>query len=67
MEIIKNKEHEGERPLFATHDLQLENVTIHTVRFVFGTMCWWWLTKFIANWLFRDSLIRLLLPPQRNF
>lgn len=30
MEIIKNKEYEGERPLFATHDLQLENVTIHT-------------------------------------
>lgn len=29
MEIIKNKEYEGERPLFATHDLQLENVTIH--------------------------------------
>lgn len=30
MEQIKNKEFEGERPLFATHDLQLENVTIHT-------------------------------------
>ena len=30
MEIIKNKEFGGERPLFATHDLQLENVTIHT-------------------------------------
>lgn len=30
MQIIKNKEYEGERPLFATHDLQLENVTIHT-------------------------------------
>lgn len=29
MEIIKNKEYEGERPLFATHDLQLENITIH--------------------------------------
>lgn len=29
MEIIKNKEYEGERPLFAAHDLQLENVTIH--------------------------------------
>lgn len=29
MELIKNKEYEGERPLFATHDLQLENVTIH--------------------------------------
>ena len=29
MEIIKNKDYEGERPLFATHDLQLENVTIH--------------------------------------
>lgn len=30
METIKNKEYEGERPLFATHDLQLENVIIHT-------------------------------------
>ena len=30
MEQIKNQEYEGERPLFATHDLQLENVTIHT-------------------------------------
>ncbi len=30
MEIIKNKEFGGERPLFAAHDLQLENVTIHT-------------------------------------
>lgn len=29
MELIKNKEYEGERPLFATHDLYLENVTIH--------------------------------------
>ena len=29
MEIIKNKEFGGERPLFATHNLQLENVTIH--------------------------------------
>ena len=29
MEIIKDKEFGGERPLFATHDLQLENVTIH--------------------------------------
>ena len=28
MEIIKNKEYEGERPLFATHDLQLENAVI---------------------------------------
>ena len=26
MEIIKDKEFGGERPLFATHDLQLENV-----------------------------------------
>ena len=30
MQQIKNKEYEGERPLFAMHDLQLENVTIHT-------------------------------------
>lgn len=30
MQQIKNKEYEGERPLFATHNLQLENVTIHT-------------------------------------
>lgn len=29
MEIIKNKEFGGERPLFASHDLVLENVTIH--------------------------------------
>ncbi len=29
MEQIKNKAYEGERPLFARHDLQLENVTIH--------------------------------------
>lgn len=29
MEIIKDKEFGGERPLFATHDLKLENVTIH--------------------------------------
>ncbi len=29
MEQIKNKEYAGERPLFAAHDLQLENVTIH--------------------------------------
>ena len=28
MELIKNKEFGGERPLFATHDLRLENVTI---------------------------------------
>ena len=28
MEIIKNKEFGGERPLFATHDLRLENITI---------------------------------------
>lgn len=28
MRIIKDKEFGGERPLFATHDLQLENVTI---------------------------------------
>lgn len=29
MEIIKNEEFGGERPLFASHNLQLENVTIH--------------------------------------
>ena len=29
MEIIRNKEFGGERPLFASHDLQLENVTFH--------------------------------------
>ena len=28
MELIKNKELGGERPLFATHDLRLENITI---------------------------------------
>lgn len=30
MEQIKNVHYEGERPLFATRDLYLENVTIHT-------------------------------------
>ena len=29
MEIISNKEFGGERPLFASHNLQLDNVTIH--------------------------------------
>lgn len=29
MDIIKNKEYGGERPLYASHDLRLENVTIH--------------------------------------
>lgn len=29
MEQIKNTEFEGERPLFASHGLYLENVTIH--------------------------------------
>lgn len=29
MEIIKNKEFGGERPLYASHDLRLEGVTIH--------------------------------------
>lgn len=29
MEIIRDKEFGGERPLFASHDLQLENVTFH--------------------------------------
>lgn len=29
MKIIENKEFEGERPLFASHNLRLENVTIH--------------------------------------
>lgn len=30
MKLIKDKEFGGERPLFASHDLKLENVTIHT-------------------------------------
>ena len=29
MELIKNKEFGGERPLFATHDLRLENIIPH--------------------------------------
>lgn len=29
MKIISNQEFKGERPLFATHDLELNNVTIH--------------------------------------
>ena len=29
METIENKEFGGERPLFASHDLRLVNVTIH--------------------------------------
>lgn len=29
MDIIKNKEYGGERPLYASHDLRLEEVTIH--------------------------------------
>ena len=29
MKIIRNEEFEGERPLYATHGLKLENVTIH--------------------------------------
>ena len=29
MTIIKDKEYGGERPLYASHDLRLENVTIH--------------------------------------
>lgn len=29
METIKDKEYGGERPLYASHDLRLENVTIH--------------------------------------
>ena len=29
MEKIINKEFAGERPLFGSHDLRLENVTIH--------------------------------------
>lgn len=29
MEIIRNQEFGGERPLYCTHDLRLENVTIH--------------------------------------
>lgn len=30
MEIIKNTEFGGERPLYASHDLKIENVVIHT-------------------------------------
>lgn len=30
MKVIKDKEYEGERPLFGEHDLRLENVVIHT-------------------------------------
>lgn len=30
MKIIKDKEYEGERPLFGSQNLRLENVTIHT-------------------------------------
>ena len=29
MQQIKNMEFSGERPLFASHDLQLDNVVIH--------------------------------------
>ena len=29
MKKISNQEFGGERPLFASHDLQLENVTVH--------------------------------------
>lgn len=29
MQQIKNTEFGGERPLFASHDLQIDNVTIH--------------------------------------
>ena len=29
MQQIRHKEYGGERPLFATHDIQLEDVTIH--------------------------------------
>lgn len=29
MRLIKNQEYGGERPLYASHDLRLENVTIH--------------------------------------
>ena len=29
MQIIKDKEYGGERPLYASHDVRLENVTIH--------------------------------------
>lgn len=29
MELIRYKSYEGERPLFATRDLQLEDVTIY--------------------------------------
>ena len=38
MKLIKNTEFGGERPLFATHDLRLENVTLHggTYPFMFS-------------------------------
>ncbi|MCQ2251697.1 MAG: DUF3737 family protein, partial [Bacteroidales bacterium] len=29
MKIIANQEFGGERPLYASHDIRLENVTIH--------------------------------------
>ena len=29
MQQVKNTEFGGERPLFASHDLQIDNVTIH--------------------------------------
>ena len=29
MQTIRNKEYGGERPLYASHNLRLENVTIH--------------------------------------
>ena len=37
MELIKDKTFGGERPLFATHDLRLENVTIFSKNPQIGT------------------------------
>ena len=35
MQQIKNMEFSGERPLFASHDLQLDNVVIHVGEYFF--------------------------------
>lgn len=29
MKLIKDKEFEGERPLYGSHDIRIENVTVH--------------------------------------
>lgn len=70
MQVIKDKEFEGERPLFASHDLRLENVTIHAgesaikecsnieaVECVFeGKYPFWHVNGFrIENCLFREG------------